>query len=1022
MMGHNFDANAGGQVEPVWRHYNGKRVVLHALEGSYATKLASSMLQQAERITEELEKLLEPTSEHRKIPVEIYITDPVAQGYATADAADMVEAVSLDTIVRVVRPEDPGDSLSFSLTRLLVARWIGMNAVLATPLLYGIAGVVAARAGMGATIPEINKVVRTKVTEGHFTSIFASSGEVRNTEVEFLQSVDNHNILTSFVAFLITTFGESSLRQFLAAYDPQRQDQAAVTVYHRPLGSLEEAWQMELQRHGKQGTALGTFFRRLLPFLKPYVWSEVEVLLYIVIGIGYNVILPLSGKYLIDTVIPQKNVSNLVVFILSLFGLFVLNALLGMRRSQVSATIVQKMQLDLQAQVFSHMQKLSHEFYAEAKVGDLMSRFSNDLQLVQQAWVQVTGTGIFMLFNVVTAAVVLIVLSPLIGGLTLIVIPLLVFSFMLLGSRFEKASSEQQTLVGEVATATQENISAHAVIKAFGLEQSVIASYHARLLLLLKSAVSLKMLEALFETSIVLATSIGQLLILGIGGYLVIRGNFTVGTMLAAWGLLPALFFPVASLASVVETIQTASGAMDRIVELLDRPADIFDRPGADALHPISQMVKLEHITFGYGKGQTVLHDLSLTIPVGANVAIVGPSGSGKSSIVNLLLRFWDCERGSILFDGQDIRNVTLASLREQVGLVFQDTFIFDTTLRENIAIGRLGATDSEIMAAAKGAQLDSYINTLPAGYNTMLGERGVRMSGGQRQRLAIARVLLRNPRILILDEATSALDPQTEREILAALDQLKQGRTTISITHRFSIAASADYIFVLNQGRLVEQGKHDTLVKAGGLYQQLYEEQTGSSIPEQMSRIGIDITRLNMIPLFAGLRGEVLYKLADRLMKERFAAGEDVVRQGDPGDKLYIISRGQAEVLFDNGSGEQRLNVLNENDYFGEMALLSNELRTATVRTTMPTEFYSLRQADFLLLLDHDPNFRRIVLEKVAERRKALEVTSKVLSKATSLATYFLSDTPTTLLGLDQATQKLSHTQIIRRTQRRRS
>jgi ATP-binding cassette subfamily B protein len=279
-------------------------------------------------------------------------------------------------------------------------------------------------------------------------------------------------------------------------------------------------------------------------------------------------------------------------------------------------------------------------------------------------------------------------------------------------------------------------------------------------------------------------------------------------------------------LSDVGQTIQRAAGSLARITELLDEPLTIADGPDAVPLAPVHHELRLERVSFGYDD-RPVLRDLSLTIPAGQHVAIVGPSGAGKSTLLNLLLRFWDPTEGRVLVDGQDLRDLQVASLREQIGVVLQDPFIFDTTLRENIALGRPDATDAEIVAAARGARLHEYITSLPAGYDTVVGERGVRMSGGQRQRLAIARALLRQPSLLILDEPTSALDAQTEREILDTLTELAQGRTTISITHRLSLAATADRIFVLADGRLVEQGSHAELVRAGGLYRRMYDEQT---------------------------------------------------------------------------------------------------------------------------------------------------------------------------------------------------
>jgi ATP-binding cassette subfamily B protein len=407
--------------------------------------------------------------------------------------------------------------------------------------------------------------------------------------------------------------------------------------------------------------------------------------------------------------------------------------------------------------------------------------------------------------------------------------------------------------------------------------------------------------------------------------------------------------------------------------ELLDEPLTISEKPDATVLPSLSHQIELEHINFGYTADRLTLKDLSLTILAGSHVAIVGPSGSGKSTVVNLLMRYWDPDEGRVLFDGHDLRDVTLASLRGQIGVVFQDTFIFDTTLRENIGLSKTGATDAEIASAAGAARLESYIEGLPAGYDTMLGERGVRMSGGQRQRLAIARALVRDPRILILDEATSALDATTEREILDTLLEVARGRTTVSITHRIAFASKADLIFVLENGRLVEQGTHAELVEAGGLYASLYEEQMGVG-SKAASRTGIEASRLHAIPLFSNLGHDALSELSDEVMRERYAGGEDVVRQGEPGDKLYVIDRGQVEILLTNEGGEERrVNILNEGDYFGEMALLAGEPRSATVRTTMPSELYSLSQADFTDLLAGEPEISKAIAETVETRRAAL-------------------------------------------------
>jgi ABC-type multidrug transport system fused ATPase/permease subunit len=450
---------------------------------------------------------------------------------------------------------------------------------------------------------------------------------------------------------------------------------------------------------------------------------------------------------------------------------------------------------------------------------------------VQSALAQVTNKALYQAFTVIGSLTALLMLtrkSPQLAIPILCILPLFVINYAALRSRNKQASREQRRRVGQSMADVQQYLTAHAVIKAFRMEEKTLADYRSRIKSLQKSKLQLAILSALTDLSEDTATALAQLVIFGVGGFLVIRDGgkgLGVGDLAALLVLAKNIFSPIASLAGIGQTMQQATGAMERVSELFNEPITVYDRPDAKPLPLLSAKIQLENVTFRYGGDRAALDSITLEIPAGLHVAIVGPSGSGKSSTLNLLMRFWDPDVGSVLFDGQDLRTATLASLREQIGLVFQETFIFDTTLRDNIKIGRPGATDAEIVEAAKAAQLDSYIESLPDGYDTIPGENGARMSVGQKQRIAIARAYLRNPRLLILDEATSALDTQTEAGVLETLKELVKGRTTISVTHRIAQAATADLIVVLDRGRVSEQGAHVSLMNAGGLYQKLYEE-----------------------------------------------------------------------------------------------------------------------------------------------------------------------------------------------------
>ncbi len=946
-----------------WRAFAGRRVTVFAPEGSFAARRAPAVLREADQAVLALERLLQPAAQPESAPVEVYLSDPMA-GLPLAhehapDDGDGEHGHDLPVvterglaIVREVLPEAPGEPLAWPLAHLLVSRWYGEEVAEGVAFLDGIAGVVASRTGSGPSAVEADASVRASLDAGRSVS---------------LRDVNPDDpAVTSFVSFLIEGYGEPALRAFLAAFDPTRRDQAALAAYQRPLGALEEAWLARVARGAGATGGATALVRRLAPMLRPHLRREAVAFVLMLLSLAYTLALPLAGKYLFDDVIPSHRTGRLVAFVLVVLGIYLAGALISTVRIFITSSIHQRVLVDLQGQMFERLQRLSHDFYGRSKVGDVISRFSTDILTVQNAFIQLFGLGLYQALTALAALITLFVLSPLLGLLVLAVVPLFTVGYVTLRARLRQASAVRQRLNGDMLAAAQENLSAHTVIKAFGMEDRATRSFRDRLDALYLAIMRLVRMTTVFDTSTAVATGLGQVIVFGVGGYLVIRGHISLGTLVAFVGLLPSLFQPVAALSSLGQTVQSASGSVERIAELLDEEPAIASKPGASALPRLSEDIRLDEVTFGYGD-RTVLDGVSLRIPAGKQVAIVGPSGSGKSTIASLLLRFWDPERGAVRFDGIDLRDVTLESLRGQIGVVFQDTFVFDTTLRENIAIGRPGATDAEV------ARLGEYVEALPQGFDTVLGERGVRMSGGQRQRLAIARVLLRDPPVLILDEATSALDARTEREILDTLSDVTKGRTTITITHRLVMAANADRILVIDRGRCVEEGPHAELVRAGGLYQRLYEEQSGvpaaAPAPAELEQ------RMRVVPLFAGLPADALAALAGRLRLERFDAGQDVVRAGEPGDRLYVIGHGRAEVVLEQGGWERSVAVLDEGDYFGESALLTGEPRTATVRTAVPSDLYSLERGDFVGMLERDASLRRGVEETLAVRRDALAV-----------------------------------------------
>ena len=1004
-----------------------------------AAQAASRHLHALDRVVEELAKLLDAPPDKLQERVDVYLIDPLpevpsaltggAAGDGAADRQTGAAGAGANGVLHVVEEGEPAGAVAPAIAELLVRRWFGPDAALATELVIGVGALAAARAGASPPLEEAETWVRGEVEAKRDISIFAGGAGGGADEVD-MERVSDEDMAAagftppprgaaeaepepepepepeappqaegpppaaaaSFVAFLLAQTDQTALKRYFETFSPARKDEAANQVFRRPLANLEEQWQKSMGAQ-KTGPGFVGFFKFLAPLLKPQMWSYIETVVYMVISAVFGVVIPLVTGCLVSAlaaadapaggpepgglcgvVAPTLEADRLLVIVGILVLIYLVEQAMEIRRALVEATLYNNIGLTLRKRMFGHLLKLSHRFYGDARVGDVASRLSNDLDTLQAGVQQVFSGGVFMFLMSTIAAVTALLKSWMVGLLLLLIIPVFILANRFLGARIAKRSFEMAELHGESADVLQESLSAHAVVKAYSLEGRVMSSYVGKLNALIRSAVRLMITGHLYEGTITFSTTLAQLMILTVGSLLVINGTISdPGTLVALMLLLPSIIVPMTQLADIGQTIQTASGSFIRAQQILEEPVEIDDKEGAVELAPIQSEIKFENIKFGYEPDRLILDGLNLTIKHGTNVAIVGPSGSGKSTIVNLLMRFWDPDDGTVSIDGHDIRDVTLESLRGQTGMVFQDTFVFNTTLKDNIALARPTATDEEIMAAAEQAELEGLVTALPQGFDTVLGERGVKMSGGQRQRLAIARALIRDPRILILDEATSALDARTETELRATLREVAKGRTTVSITHRLSIAADADIVVVLDQGRVVEQGPHDELVNAGGLYQRLYEEQTGH-VAAPRPATGLEAARLKTIPLFSHLDPEALTALAQRSMQEKFADGEDIVRQGEPGDKLYLLTRGAADVLVTDGGAERRVNTLKEGDYFGEYAILTGGERTATVRTTQATEVYSLAKADFADLVESDPRLQEMLAAYVNERTSAFE------------------------------------------------
>ena len=567
-------------------------------------------------------------------------------------------------------------------------------------------------------------------------------------------------------------------------------------------------------------------YLRLLAYIKPYKKRLAAAVVCIIMAAGANLYLPWIIKDMIDDVLMSKDMLMLNLIAAGILVVMFTRGVFYYGQSYLVSYVGQRVIIDVRSVLFRKFQKMPLSYYDRQQTGTVMSYITNDVSAMQSAIVDnlielVTESSIL-----IGSLGMMIYLDWKLSLLTLMTIPLVGFAMKIFGRKLKRSSTVIQERAAEITSLLQESISAIWVVKSFVRETYEIRRFEEQNWRNFQAAMKNVKLSSLLTPTVEFLAAIAVTFIVWFGGYEVVNEVITAGELVAFLTYAVNLANPVKRLSRVYAAIQKAMAAADRVFEVMDLDEKITDVPGAKPLPPIQGQVEFKDITFSYKEGQPALQHISLKAEPGQMIALVGPSGSGKSTIANLIPRFYDVDSGTIAIDGHDIRQVTADSLREQIGLVPQETMLFSTTVMENIRYGRLDATDEEVVEAARAANAEEFIKDLPEGYDTKLGERGLNLSGGQRQRLAIARAILKNPRVLILDEATSALDTESEKIVQDALDKLMVGRTSFVIAHRLSTIFNADQIFVVENGQLREHGTHEELLAAGGLYSNLYNIQ----------------------------------------------------------------------------------------------------------------------------------------------------------------------------------------------------
>lgn len=598
----------------------------------------------------------------------------------------------------------------------------------------------------------------------------------------------------------------------------------------------------------KQSKISRALVRRILSYARPYRALVIMFLVTLVFASLLSVAQPLLFRRIVDSGISVGDAKVVTVTALIIALLAILDAGLGLVSRYFSSRIGEGLIYDLRSQVYAHVQEQSVAFFTRAQTGALISRLNSDVIGAQQAFTSTLGGVIGNLISLVIVLTTMFILSWQVTIVSLLLVPLFLFPARWMGRRLQSMTREQMSLNADMSAQMSErfNVSGALLVKLFGRPAEEASSFSGRAAQVRDIGVRMAMANRWFFTALTLVASLATAIAYGLGGNLVITGALSLGTLLALIGLLAQLYGPLTALSNVRVDVMTALVSFERVFEILDLPPMVRDAPDAVPVHPGPIALSFDHVVFGYPKasevslaslesvaredsgmaGVDVLKGVTFTVPAGTMTALVGPSGAGKTTISALATRLYDVNEGQVSIGDQDVRDVTLESLHDAIGVVTQDAHMFHDTIRANLLYARPGSTEEELLEACAAAQIADLIDALPDGLDTVVGDRGYRLSGGEKQRIALARLLLKAPRVLILDEATAHLDSESEKAVQRALDTALVGRTSMVIAHRLSTIRRADQILVMVDGRVAERGTHEDLMAAEGVYADLYRTQ----------------------------------------------------------------------------------------------------------------------------------------------------------------------------------------------------
>ena len=709
----------------------------------------------------------------------------------------------------------------------------------------------------------------------------------------------------------------------------------------------------------------------MMGILRPYWISVVFVFFAIAVQMSFRLAMPFGYQLAFDDAIPARNGQYLWQIVGVLAAWWLIQSALSVAQDARAAAIGVAAINDLRARMYRGLMQLPMDGGAKNRSGDLVSRFTSDLTSLETTAVNGIYVFYFSCFNALASLVLLCFFEWRLAMLTLAGLILSTIAPRYLTGKAEQQSYQRKNDEGELSGFVQETLGTIDVVHAFNLKTAKTREFETKLKAFKAKATSAHFLSAMVGRLGGQSASLLQVLILAFGAFFVISGDMTLGTLVGFLALLQNMMAAMSHLSGVLPSLLQATGANRRVQEFLSEVEESTSSEAGQQLPRLRETFSFQEVSFAYGRGPWVLNRLSFAIGFGQSVAIVGPNGSGKSTLLKLLLRFYEPGKGALHWDGEDVRHYSRESLRDQVSIVPQEPVLFSESLRENIRMGRLDASDEDIIAAAKQAELHDFIRSLPKGYDTPAGEWGHHLSGGLRQRVAIARAILRDPVLLILDEATSALDPLTAKAIQKTLQKVARNRTLLSVTHHLETVTKMDQIIVMQHGRVAQQGTHQFLLDQRGPYADLWRKQSGFTLSGDGSRAECEPDRLKLVPLFQDLDLPRLKKISQSLFSEYVHKDRPLFRRGDAGDKFYIIVRGQVAISQIEGEpNPEAMTVLESGDFFGELALLDGTSRNASATTLTPSLLLTLSKHDFQTLMAEIPELQQAIEQVARERR----------------------------------------------------